>query len=393
MSEHTYCALIVAAGRGERAGSNKPKQLRLLAGKPVLRWSVEHFCADIRCQNIFVAHTPGAQAETEAALGTLAGQITLVEGGQTRSQSVEALLNRALSNRVLIHDAARPLIALKLIDDLVEALDAHDGATPALPIVDALVRESDDGLAPVNRADLHRVQTPQAFHTQKLRTAFANHGSPDLPDEVSLARHADLDVALVKGDEKNLKLTWPEDFARAERILLERERIEPPEPRLSVTGSGYDVHRLEPGDGMYLCGIFIPGRLSLVGHSDADVGLHTITDALLGAAGLGDIGEHFPPTDNQWKGADSAMFLSHARQLTENSGARIEHVDVTLICEQPKIGPHKSAMKNRVGELLGLPDPRVNIKATTTEKLGFTGRGEGIAAEAVVTISLTMRTS
>lgn len=388
MSKTRYAALIVAAGRGERAGSQQPKQFRTLAGKPVIVWSVERFLSDPNCEAILIAHSPGACEQIRAVLGTHGDSVHLYEGGQTRSQSVEALLAHCQSERVLVHDAARPLLSQRLIDDLVTALADSDGATPALPVIDALVREEQAGLAPVDRSALYRVQTPQGFETSKLKAAFASHGSPDFPDEVSLARAAGLSVKLVPGEESNLKLTWPEDFERAERMIEDMAGEHRRASRQSVTGMGYDVHRMAPGDGMHLCGVFIDCPFQLVGHSDADVGLHTITDALLGATGLGDIGDHFPPSDDQWKGADSALFLDHARKLAEATGAQIIHVDVTLICERPKIGPHKAAMKHRVGELLGLAGDRVNIKATTTEKLGFTGRGEGIAAEAVITVSI-----
>jgi len=236
----------------------------------------------------------------------------------------------------------------------------------------------------VDRSGLWRMQTPQGFQTARLRTAFNEAGETDFPDEVSLARAAGMDVVLVPGDEANFKITWPEDFARAEAQL--RAHGGAPAGAMTVSGLGYDVHRLAPGDGVHLCGVFIACNLHLIGHSDADAGLHAITDAILGAASLGDIGDHFPPTDAQWRGADSAMFLRHAVKIAAEAGASPVHCDVTLICERPKIGPHKAAMKARVAELLQLAPARVNIKATTTEQLGFTGRGEGLAAQAVVTV-------
>lgn len=284
----------------------------------------------------------------------------------------------------MIHDAARPLLTARILDDLSIALNDAEGAAPALALSDALVRDGGDGVEAVDRSGLWRMQTPQGFQTARLRTAFNEAGETDFPDEVSLARAAGMDVVLVPGDEANFKITWPEDFARAEAQL--RAHGGAPAGAMTVSGLGYDVHRLAPGDGVHLCGVFIACNLHLIGHSDADAGLHAITDAILGAASLGDIGDHFPPTDAQWRGADSAMFLRHAVKIAAEAGASPVHCDVTLICERPKIGPHKAAMKARVAELLQLAPARVNIKATTTEQLGFTGRGEGLAAQAVVTV-------
>ncbi len=375
-----YTACIVAAGRGTRAGGGVPKQFRPLAGKPVLAWSVERFVSDPQCAQLVIAIPKDGEADVRNHLGPLADQCVLVEGGATRTASVAKAVSAADQALVLVHDAARPLLTQTQINLLVEALETHDGAAPALPVADAIVREDDGGVTAVDRSDLRRVQTPQAFHTAKLKACFEKTAGEDFPDEVSLARACGLNLALTAGDEQNFKLTWPADFERAERILA------PNSPTaLTVVGSGYDVHRMEAGDGVHLCGVFIECPFHLVGHSDADAGLHAITDALLGAAGLGDIGEHFPPTDEQWRGADSVMFLEHALKIAGEAGATPVHCDVTLICERPKIGPHKAAMKARVADILRLPPQRVNIKATTTEKLGFTGRGEGLAAEAVVT--------
>lgn len=379
MAQLHYTACIVAAGRGERAGGGLPKQYRRLAGQPVLAWSVAAFADDPRCAEIIIAAPPGGVEDARRHLGDAADRRRFVEGGATRTASVANAVAAAAHEIVLIHDAARPLVSRAIIDGLLAALDSYDGAAPVLPVVDALVREEEAGVTAVDRSALRRVQTPQAFVTNKLRAAFASQQGQDFPDEVSLARASGLSVSLTKGEERNFKLTWPEDFDRAENLLDSK-----PHPTLQVTGLGYDVHRLAPGDGVYLCGVFIACPLQLIGHSDADAGLHAITDALLGAAGLGDIGDHFPPTDERWRGADSAMFLEHAVTIAKNAGARPVHCDVTLICERPKIGPHKAAMKARVAALLGLPPARVNIKATTTEKLGFTGRGEGLAAQAVV---------
>jgi len=380
MAQTHYTACIVAAGRGERAGGGVPKQFRPLAGQPVLAWSVTAFAQDPRCAQIIIAAPPGGVEDARRHAGAAADRCEFVEGGATRTASVDKAVDAAGQNTVLVHDAARPLVSRALLDGLITALDHHDGAAPALAVVDALVREDEAGITAVDRSLLRRIQTPQAFATSKLRAAFAAFAHQDFPDEVSLARAHGLSVALTQGEEGNFKLTWPEDFERAERVLSKT-----PQTLLQVTGMGYDVHRLAPGDGVHLCGVFIDCPLMLIGHSDADAGLHAITDALLGAAGLGDIGEHFPPSDERWRGADSAMFLQHALEISSQAGARPIHCDVTLICERPKIGPHKAAMKARVAALLGLPLARVNIKATTTEKLGFTGRGEGLAAQAVVT--------
>jgi 2-C-methyl-D-erythritol 4-phosphate cytidylyltransferase/2-C-methyl-D-erythritol 2,4-cyclodiphosphate synthase len=385
MTRSSYTACIVAAGRGLRAGGGLPKQFRSLAGRPVLAWSVERFAADPQCRQIVIAVPPDGEAEARHYLAALADRCEFVSGGATRTASVANAVAAARQALVLVHDAARPLLSQSQIDALLEALKTHDGAAPALPVADALVREDEAGVTAIDRTPLRRVQTPQAFRTEKLKRCFADRAGEDFPDEVSLARACGLTLTLTHGDELNFKLTWPEDFNRAEQILAPSSN--PPTP-FHVTGSGYDVHRLEPGDGVHLCGVFIECPLHLVGHSDADAGLHAITDALLGAAGLGDIGEHFPPTDERWRGADSVMFLEHAVTIAAEAGAVPVHCDVTLICERPKIGPHKPAMKARVAEILSLPVTRVNIKATTTEKLGFTGRGEGLAAEAVVTCAI-----
>ncbi|WP_440959781.1 bifunctional 2-C-methyl-D-erythritol 4-phosphate cytidylyltransferase/2-C-methyl-D-erythritol 2,4-cyclodiphosphate synthase [Oceanicaulis sp. LC35] len=375
-----YTACIVAAGRGERAGGDTPKQFRMLAGRPMLSWSIERFACDPACGQIIIAHAPGQAEQVRACLS--GARADLVEGGETRTASVRNALSLARSDTVLIHDAARPMLSQTIIAGLLDALKSHDGAAPALPVSDALVRDADEGVTAVNRENLYRLQTPQAFHTDRLREAFSAAQS-DYPDEVSLARSQGLTIDLTQGEEANFKVTYPQDFERAEQ-LLNRSAVQTPVP-VTITGLGYDVHRMASGDGVHLCGVFIECPYRLIGHSDADAGLHAITDALLGAAGLGDIGDHFPPSDNQWKGADSAMFLEHVVKIAAEAGVRPVHVDVTLICERPKIGPHKSAMKHRVAQIMGLDTRRVNIKATTTEQLGFTGRGEGLAAEAIVT--------
>jgi 2-C-methyl-D-erythritol 4-phosphate cytidylyltransferase/2-C-methyl-D-erythritol 2,4-cyclodiphosphate synthase len=374
-----FSACIMAAGSGERAGGGQPKQLRTLAGRPVLAWSAQVLADHPACDELIVVHAPGQREAIMAALGDLSARARFASGGATRSASVRAGLAAVTGDHVLIHDAARPFLTSETIDALLDALEAAPGAVPALPVADALARDADDGLTPVGRDGLMRLQTPQAFRTDALRTAFEAAGGADFPDETALARANGLEVRAITGDEMNFKLTWPADFDRAERLMAGPGAE-------TVTGSGFDVHRLAPGDGLHLCGVFIESNLRLVGHSDADAGLHALTDAILGAAGLGDIGDHFPPSDMQWKGADSARFLTHALALAGEAGLAPVHCDVTLICERPKIGPHKAAMKARLAALMGLSPERVNIKATTTEGLGFTGRGEGLAAQAVVTM-------
>ncbi|PWE17199.1 bifunctional 2-C-methyl-D-erythritol 4-phosphate cytidylyltransferase/2-C-methyl-D-erythritol 2,4-cyclodiphosphate synthase [Marinicauda salina] len=375
-----FSACIVAAGRGERAGGGTPKQYRALGAKPLLAWSLEAFAAHPGCAEVVVAVAPGDAERVAGIAAGLERPVRTVEGGATRTASVAACVDTATADAVLIHDAARPFLSARLIDRLLAALETAPGAAPALPVADALARRDDQGVEPVSREGLVRIQTPQAFRTEAIRAAFAAAG-PDaaFPDEVSLARAHGLDVTLVDGEEDNFKITWPEDFMRAEKLLPQGAGGTP------VTGFGYDVHRLAAGDGVTLCGVRIDCPFRLVGHSDADAGLHAVTDAVLGAAGRGDIGEHFPPSDARWKDAPSDRFLRHALDLAAEAGVSIVHADVTLICERPKIGPHRTAMRARLAELLGLPEARVNVKATTTEGLGFTGRGEGLAAQAVVT--------
>ncbi|MCH8489263.1 MAG: bifunctional 2-C-methyl-D-erythritol 4-phosphate cytidylyltransferase/2-C-methyl-D-erythritol 2,4-cyclodiphosphate synthase [Oceanicaulis sp.] len=374
-----FSACIMAAGSGTRAGGGEPKQLRALAGRPVLAWSAQILADHPACDELIVVHAPGQREAIMAALGDLSARARFASGGATRSAAVRAGLAAVTGDHVLIHDAARPFLNSETIDALLAALEDAPGAVPALPVADALAREADDGLTPVGRDGLMRLQTPQAFRTDALRAAFEAAGGADFPDETALARAQGLDVRAIPGDEMNFKLTWPADFDRAERLMAGPGAE-------TVTGTGFDVHRLAPGDGLHLCGVFIASDLRLVGHSDADAGLHALTDAILGAAALGDIGDHFPPSDMQWKGADSARFLTHALALAGEAGLTPVHCDVTLICERPKIGPHKAAMKARLAALMGLRPERVNIKATTTEGLGFTGRGEGLAAQAAVTM-------
>ena len=370
----TVAAIIVAAGRGTRAGGPVPKQWQLLAGQPVVLHSIRAF-ADIVDQVILVVH-PDDLARA-APLG-----VHLVEGGATRDASVRNALNHLAgtgTTRVLIHDGARPLVLGALITRLIAALDQSAAAAPAVPVTDALWRGDDLHVTGTqDRSGLWRAQTPQAFHFDAILAAHRAH-SGGAADDVEVARAAGLDVTIVEGDEDNLKLTFAADFARAERILKGRS--------MDIrVGNGFDVHAFGPGDHVWLCGVRVPHGRGLVGHSDADVGMHALTDAIYGALAEGDIGQHFPPSDPQWKGAESHIFLRHAAARAAARGFAISHADVTLICETPKIGPHATAMRQALADILVLAADRVSVKATTSERLGFTGREEGIAALATATL-------
>jgi len=378
----TFSAVIVAAGSGTRAGPGQAKQWRSVAGKPVLRWSVESFIAAGAVDVVIVAPEDGALVLPDALAG-LKGWRS-VRGGATRALSVQAGL-AALSQRptdepVLVHDAARPFLTRKTIDDLLSALAGADGAIPALPVADTLKR-TDTGapLTTTSRDNLWRAQTPQAFGRGALVSAYlAWSGQTEPTDDAQVVEAAGGRVAIAPGDPLLMKLTYPEDFAMAERLAGAA--------RITRIGQGFDAHRWGPGDSVWLCGVEIVHDETLIGHSDADAGLHALTDALLGAIGEGDIGDHFPPTDPQWKGAASDKFLIHAAELVRARGGTIINVDVTLICERPKIKPHRAAMRERLAQILALPLDRVSVKATTTEQMGFTGRGEGLAAQAVVAV-------
>ncbi len=366
--------IIVAAGRGSRMGGEVPKQWQMLAGKPVLAHTLSAFEA---MRVVLVVHPD--DLDRAEALGSGA---TLVEGGATRDASVQAGL-RALegteTEAVLIHDGARPLVSQALIGRLVKGLRSHDGAAPALPVTDALWRGTDGFVSgTVDREGLWRAQTPQAFRFAPILAAHLAHPGGAL-DDVEVARAAGLDVAIVEGEETNLKLTYPGDFARAEAILRGREM----DVRL---GNGYDVHAFCEGDHVWLCGVKVAHSKGLLGHSDADVGMHALTDAIYGALAEGDIGRHFPPSDPQWKGAASHIFLSHAIGLARSRGYDLGNCDVTLVCEHPKIGPHALAMQAELARITGVDSGRVSVKATTSERLGFTGREEGIAALATATL-------
>ena len=376
----TVTALIVAAGSGSRMGGEIPKQFRLLAGKAVLTHAVDALASHPAIDAVRVVIGGDQQELTRQALvGRSVGE--LIIGGAERADSVRAGLGAIEADVILVHDAARPFCPPDVVDRLLEALDGAEGAIPALPVPDTLART--DGLLgkAVDRAGLVRVQTPQAFRYRSLVDAYSQWSGPSPTDESTVLRAAGRDVAVVAGDPMLEKLTTAADWQRAEAML--RSRL------VSRTGLGFDVHAFA-GDGpIMMGGISIPHDRGLAGHSDADVVLHSITDALLGAAGLGDIGQHFPPSDPQWKGADSSIFLAHAAKLVREAGGIIDFVDCTVICEAPKVGPHREAIRSRVAEILGLPISLVSIKATTTERLGFAGRREGIAAQALATIRMS----
>ena len=368
-----FAAVVVAAGKGLRAGQPLPKQFAMWRGKPVLRYSVETLLAS-GADPLIVAIPENGEAAASQALEGLTGY-ELVTGGATRQQSVaHALSAIGSADRVLIHDAARPDLPETVIARLLDALDDAPGTIPVLPVVDSLSRD-ENGLmvGTAKREELRRVQTPQAFRFADIRSAHAAwEGDPVAGDDAQVLRAAGGAVAHVAGDERLAKLTFAEDFMTA----LPPMRV----------GMGYDVHRLAEGEELWLGGIRIEHDRGLAGHSDADVALHAIVDALLGAIANGDIGSHFPPSDLQWKGASSDRFLAHAARLVTDAGYAVGNIDLTIICEAPKIGPHRQAMRERIADLLGVDINAISVKATTTERLGFTGRGEGIAAQAIASV-------
>ncbi|WP_417468192.1 bifunctional 2-C-methyl-D-erythritol 4-phosphate cytidylyltransferase/2-C-methyl-D-erythritol 2,4-cyclodiphosphate synthase [Maricaulis sp.] len=380
-------AIIVAGGRGTRAGGDVPKQYREIGGRPVLARTLDVFLAHPLIGPVIVVIGAEDSQRFAALAPLLAGSVETVTGGDTRTASVRAGLQALVPagvDAVMIHDAARPFLSAALITALADALQDHAAVLPALASVDALMQVDATGrlLADVNRDEIAAAQTPQAFRMPELMQAYRALGETALPDDAAVALRAGIPVQTIGGEAGNFKLTTPDDFARAEAMLNAPTAI-------TVTGQGFDVHRLEAAEAMMLCGIEIRDGLGLVGHSDADVGLHALTDAILGAAGAGDIGQHFSPSDPRWKGVASDRFVLHALDLLHEAGGSVLHADITLIGERPKVGPHRDAMRARVADLLGLELRRVNIKATTTEKLGFTGRGEGLAAQAVVTARMT----
>ncbi|MGN6374970.1 MAG: bifunctional 2-C-methyl-D-erythritol 4-phosphate cytidylyltransferase/2-C-methyl-D-erythritol 2,4-cyclodiphosphate synthase [Sphingomonas sp.] len=379
MTRPRIAAIIVAAGKGLRSGG-PPKQFTPLAGKPMIAHSHERLSAHPAIDEVLVVIGAGQEDALRAALGD---EVAFVIGGAARRDSVLAGLSALgagiTPDRVLIHDAARPFVPAALIDRLLAALDDTPGAVPALAVADTLARR--DGMLgeTVSRDGLVRVQTPQAFHFGAIIDAHRRWPADrEATDDAQMLRHAGGTVAIVEGDTMLEKVTYPADFATAEARLGTAPRVR--------TATGYDVHRLVAGEELWLGGVLIPHDKGLSGHSDADVALHAITDALLGTIAAGDIGTHFPPTDPQWRGADSAQFLRHAASLVAAEGGVIDFIDLTLICERPKVGPYRPQMRARIAELLRLDERQVSVKATTTERLGFTGRGEGIAAQAVATV-------
>ena len=378
----TFSAVIVAAGSGTRAGPGQAKQWRRVADKPVLRWSVEAFIA-AGVTDIVVVTSPEGALALPNVLENLEGW-RAAPGGATRALSVQsglaALAARPDDEPVLIHDAARPFLTRATIEAVLAGLARADGAIPALAVADTLKRAGDGGtLVTTSREGLWRAQTPQAFRRSTLVAAYARWiGETEPTDDSQVVEAAGGHVIVTPGDPLLMKLTYPEDFAMADRLAGAA--------RITRIGQGFDAHRWGPGHSVWLCGVEIVHDETLIGHSDADAGLHALTDALLGAIGEGDIGDHFPPTDPQWKGAASDKFLIYAAELVRARGGTIINVDVTLICERPKIKPHRAAMRERLAQILSLPLDRVSVKATTTEQMGFTGRGEGLAAQAVVAV-------
>lgn len=372
-------AIILAAGRGTRAGGDQPKQWQVLAGHRVIDWTLATFRDLPEIDRIvIVLHAD------DLALFTPPDGVTITAGGASRDASVrcglEALAGQGIT-RVLIHDVARPCTPRKVIADVLAALDQAQAAAPGLAMTDALWRGQDDLVTDIAPRDgLFRAQTPQGFHFDVLLAAHRAHPG-GAADDVEVARAAGIGVVITPGHADNLKITTPADFVRAERIL--KGQGSAMDIRL---GNGYDVHRFGPGDHVTLCGVEVPHGRGLVGHSDADVGMHAVTDALYGALALGDIGRHFPPSDPQWKGAESHIFLRHAVGLVLEKGFQISNIDCTLVCEYPKIGPHAAAMQAQMAVIMGIDPARVSVKATTSERLGFTGREEGIAALATAAL-------
>lgn len=383
----TVACLVVAAGRGLRAGGGLPKQFRPIGGIPMLKRTLLSLTAIDSIDRILPVIGENDLMTYEGCIGPVPGVDAPVFGGATRQDSVrnglEALaMGDNPPDLVLIHDGARPFAPAALVNRVVAALiNGAEAVIPVIPVTDTVKRIAPDGvsiLETVDRAMLRRVQTPQGFRFTTLIDAHRAAAGADLTDDAAVMEKAGIGIAAVDGDADNTKLTTAQDFEDAERRMSHGLTIR--------TGMGFDVHRFEPGDAVTLCGVRIPHSAGLAGHSDADVGLHALTDAILGSIAAGDIGDHFPPSDPAWKGAPSDRFLRHAAELVAARGGIIDHVDVTLICERPKIGPHKQVMKATIAAILQIDPDRVSVKATTTEKLGFTGRGEGIAAQAVATV-------
>lgn len=369
-------ALIVAAGTGSRSGGDSPKQFRVVRGQPMLRHSYATLAQYPDIKTVYVAIGSGQDAMAASALAGLPAPV-LIEGGATRRESVfrglQEILKDGGADRVLIHDAARPFLPERVITDLLAALDTAPGAVPALPVVDSLARGDGILSETVERDALWRIQTPQAFHFDDIYAAHSNWRGAEPTDDARMLMATGADIRIVPGSDQLHKFTFSDDFAG---------HIMP----IFRSGNGFDVHRLVPDAELWLCGVHIPHDKGLAGHSDADVAMHALTDAVLGAIAKGDIGDHFPPSDPQWRGASSDRFLAHALQLARTNGYDIANVDITIICEQPKIGPFRGQMRQRLAEIMAVDVDRISVKATTTELLGFTGRGEGIAAQANATL-------
>ncbi len=378
-------ALVVAGGSGARFGGDLPKQYRDLAGRTVIARSLSAFARHAGITAVRPVIDPNHRAWFDAATAdmTYANLLPPVAGGATRQDSVRLGLEslEPLSpDTVLIHDAARPLVDIDVIARAMAALGNFPAVMPAVAVADTLKRGEDGRvMETVPRDGLWRAQTPQGFRFPDILAAHRRFAGEQLTDDAALAERAALPVSLITGNENNFKITTEDDLERATRLLGAGE---------VRTGFGFDVHRFAPGSAVMLCGVRVPHSASLAGHSDADVGLHALTDALLGAIGAGDIGVHFPPSEARWKGASSDIFLAHANSLLRQRGGRVLNVDVTIVCEAPRVSPHRAAMTARIAEILGIAAERVSIKGTTTEQLGFTGRGEGIAAQAIACVRL-----
>jgi 2-C-methyl-D-erythritol 4-phosphate cytidylyltransferase/2-C-methyl-D-erythritol 2,4-cyclodiphosphate synthase len=384
-------AIIVAAGKGERAGTDIPKQFANYDGKPLLMHSIEAFLDWPLCDGIFVAIGADQFAMAEAVTGGLTN-VNLVAGGASRRESVQKALEAinastgadSSQTRTFIHDAARPGLRVAVLDRLDTALNTAPGAIPALPIVDSLCRGQDHVDAHIDRDGLWRIQTPQAFHFDAILNAHHKWDpEKEATDDAMMLRARGGQVQIIRGDEALHKITYASDFSKTNAAATPL-RVQ----RIFRTGMGYDVHRLVSDEELWLCGIKLDHHKGLAGHSDADVALHALTDALLGALALGDIGDHFPPSDPQWSGAKSDQFLRYAAGLAREKGGEIVNVDLTIICEAPKIGPYRQQMRQSVADMLDLSVECVSVKATTTERLGFTGREEGIAAQAIATVAI-----
>ena len=387
--------IIVAAGRGHRFGGEMPKQYLEVHQQPLVRHAVQAFLDHPAIDLILPVIHPDDADILANALGGL-DYLEPVAGGAARQDSVRNGLEGLASSApdyVLVHDAARPMVAPALIDRVIEALQDTSGVIPGIAVVDTLKRADDDGIITdtVSRDGLWRAQTPQGFKYADLLAAHRSAIGQELTDDAAVMEASGYRVAVVLGDENNIKVTTPDDLMRMEEIMsddsAQAKLVRSPSFRI---GSGYDVHKLGPGDHVTLCGVEITSERALIGHSDADVALHSVTDAVFGAIADGDIGSHFPPTDSQWRGASSDQFLAYACERMRERGFELSNIDLTIICEKPKIGPHRDAMRARLAEIAQIDVSCVSVKATTTERLGFTGRGEGIAAEAVIIIEILL---